>query len=75
MSIFPKESAKGYKTTLIAIISLFLIIACFIALFTKVITGDELSTLITGITAASVVVLGLFTKDSDKTGTDEKSNI
>lgn len=70
MGMIPKKTDKGFKSTLVAYISLFLIIACLIALFMKIITGSEFQEIITGVVAGAVVVLGFLTKDADKSHTE-----
>lgn len=62
---------KGLKTTVIAYISLALIVALFVALFIEKINATELKDGITGIVAAAVVVIGFLSKDYDKSHTNE----
>lgn len=71
MSILPNPSDKGFKTTIVAYISLIIIVACLVAMFMKLITGSEFQEIVTGTVAASVIVLGFLTKDADKSGLDK----
>lgn len=61
--------SKGKKTTVVAYISLALIIALFVALFLSKITATELKDGITGIVASAVVVIGFLSKDYDQSHT------
>ena len=66
-----KKSDKGFKTTIIALVSLALILVNLILLSLRIITGSEFRDIIIGIGTTATVILGLFTKDSDKTSTNE----
>lgn len=66
---------KGKKTTTVAYIALGLIILSFLGLYLKAITGSELRDLISGIIAATVVVIGILTKDATASHTLDKFGI
>ena len=69
-----KNTDRGFKTTVIALISLALILASLVSLFMGIITGSEFRDIMIGIGTTATIILGLFTKDSDKTGLNETND-